>query len=67
MVTASTEWERVMTTNNIDRELTEAELDQVVGGDTALQHEALHADLPNNGIQFGGGRTPVAITAILIG
>ena len=28
-----------MTTNNIDRELTEAELDQVVGGDTALQHE----------------------------
>jgi bacteriocin-like protein len=49
------------------RELTETELNQVVGGDTALQHEATHADLPNNGIQFGGGRTPVAIIAILIG
>jgi hypothetical protein len=52
---------------NTDRELTEIELDRVVGGDTALQHEAVHADLPNNGIQFGGGRTPVAIIAILIG
>jgi bacteriocin-like protein len=56
-----------MTTNNIDHELDETELDQVVGGDTALQHEAVHADLPNNGIQFGGGRTPVAIIAVLIG
>ena len=45
-----------MTTNNIDHELDETELGQVVGGDTALQHEAVHADLPNNGIQFGGGR-----------
>jgi bacteriocin-like protein len=55
--------------NSIERtrELTETELNQVVGGDTALQHEATHADLPNNGIQFGGGRTPVAIIAILIG
>jgi bacteriocin-like protein len=52
---------------NTERELTEAELEQVVGGDTALQHETVHADLPNNGIQFGGGRTPVAIIAILIG
>jgi bacteriocin-like protein len=60
--------ERVMTTTNtFDLELTETELEQVVGGDTALQHETVHADLPNNGIQFGGGRTPVAITAILIG
>jgi bacteriocin-like protein len=65
---------RVMRTNNIGRELgqsrpelTEDELNHVVGGDTALQHEAVHADLPNNGIQFGGGRTPVAIIAILIG
>jgi hypothetical protein len=49
------------------RELNEAKLNQVVGGDTALQHEAVHADLPNNGIQFGGGRTPLAIIAILIG
>ena len=39
-----------MTTNNIDRELTEAELDQVVGGDTALQHEGVHAD--HTGIQY---------------
>ena len=54
-----------MTTNNIDRELTEAELDQVVGGDTALQHEGVHAD--HTGISIGGGRTPVAIIAILIG
>ncbi len=54
-------------TTNIDCELAEAELDQVVGGDTALQHEAVHADLPNTGIQFGGGRTPVAIIAVLIG
>jgi bacteriocin-like protein len=54
-------------TTNFDRELTETELDQVVGGDTALQQEGVHADLPNNGIQFGGGRTPVAIIAILIG
>jgi hypothetical protein len=60
-----TERERAMTTT--DRELAETELDQVVGGDTALQHEAVHADVPNNGIQFGGGRTPVAIIAILIG
>ena len=56
-----------MTTNNIDRELTEAELDQVVGGDTGLQHEAVHADLPNNGVNYSGGRLPIAITAILIG
>ena len=48
-------------------ELDQTELDQVVGGNTALQHEAVHADLPNNGIQFGGGRTPVAMIAILIG
>jgi hypothetical protein len=53
-------------TNNIDLELTDAELDRVVGGDTALQHEAVHADLPNNGVS-GGGRLPIAITAILIG
>jgi hypothetical protein len=52
---------------NTDRELTEIELDRVVGGDTALQHEAVHADLPNTGIQFGGGRTPVAIIAVLLG
>lgn len=51
---------------NKECELTEAEREQV-GGDTALQHEAVHADLPNNGIQFGGGRTPVAIIAVLIG
>jgi bacteriocin-like protein len=57
-------WRKIM---NTERELTEAELEQVVGGDTALQHETVHADLPNNGIQFGGGRTPVAIIAILIG
>jgi bacteriocin-like protein len=44
-----------MTTNN-DHELTDTELDQVAGGATALQHETVHADLPNNGIQFGGGR-----------
>ena len=31
-------------TTNFDRELTETELDQVVGGDTALQHEGVHAD-----------------------
>jgi hypothetical protein len=31
-------------TNTFDLELTEAELDRVVGGDTALQHEAVHAD-----------------------
>jgi hypothetical protein len=54
-------------TNNIDRELTEAELDQVVGGDTALQHEAVHADLPNNGVNYSGGRLPIGIIAILIG
>jgi bacteriocin-like protein len=62
--------EMTMSKNNSierTRELTETELNQVVGGDTALQHEATHADLPNNGIQFGGGRTPVAIIAILIG
>jgi bacteriocin-like protein len=62
--------ETTMSKNNSierTRELTETELNQVVGGDTALQHEATHADLPNNGIQFGGGRTPVAIIAILIG
>jgi bacteriocin-like protein len=56
-----------ISTSATSRELTEEELEQVVGGDTALQHEAVHADLPNNGIQFGGGRTPVAIIAILIG
>jgi hypothetical protein len=56
--------ERVMTTN-FDHELTEAELEQVVGGDTALQHEGVHAD--HTGISIGGGRTPVAIIAILIG
>jgi bacteriocin-like protein len=35
-------------TNNIDRELTEAELAHVVGGEVALQHEPLHSssDLP---------------------
>jgi bacteriocin-like protein len=62
--------ETTMSKNNSierTRELTETELNQVVGGDTALQHEATHAHLPNNGIQFGGGRTPVAIIAILIG
>jgi len=31
------------TTNNIDRELSEADLDLVVGGDTALSHEAVHS------------------------
>ena len=33
-------------TNNIDHELTEAELDHVVGGDMdiELHHEAIHAD-----------------------
>ena len=51
------------TTNN--RELTDAELEQVVGGDTALQHEGVHAD--HTGISIGGGRTPIAIIAILIG
>ena len=50
------------TTKIIDRELTEIELDHVVGGDTALQHEATHADLPNN-----GGRPVMPIIAILIG
>ena len=55
------------TTNTFDLELTEAELEQVVGGDTALQHEAVHADLPNNGVNYSGGRLPIAITAILIG
>jgi hypothetical protein len=30
-------------TNNFDRELTEAELERVVGGNTALQHETGHA------------------------
>ena len=30
-------------TNNIDRELTEAELAHVVGGEVALQHEPLHS------------------------
>jgi hypothetical protein len=32
------------TTNNIDLELTEAELDHVVGGDIELYHEGMHAD-----------------------
>ena len=52
-------------TTNFDRELTETELDQVVGGDTALQHEGVHAD--HTGISIGGGRRPIAIIAILIG
>jgi bacteriocin-like protein len=34
-------------TNTFDLELTEAELNQVVGGDTALQHEAVHATQPS--------------------
>jgi len=33
------------TVNDTSRELTETELNQVVGGDTSLQHEAVHADL----------------------
>jgi len=53
------------TTTNIDLELTEAELEHVVGGDTALQHEDVHAD--HTGISIGNGRTPIAIIAILIG
>src|SRR5215831_11198563 len=56
---------RVMpTTNTFDLELTEAEVDRVVGGDTALQHEAVHADRPTNG---GTYHPPIAIIAILIG
>jgi hypothetical protein len=42
--------EAVMTTaNDIDRELTDAELAHVVGADMALQHEPVHSsssDLP---------------------
>jgi hypothetical protein len=50
-----TEWERVMTNTN-DRELTEAELDCVVGGDTALAHEATHSSSSGGGtIGCGGG------------
>ena len=52
------------TTNTIDRELAEAELDDIVGGDTALQHEAVHADLPKTGATY---HPPIAIIAILIG
>ena len=37
------EWRCVMTTTNIDLELTEAELARVVGGEVALQHEPLHS------------------------
>jgi len=52
------------TTNTLDLELTEAELERVIGGDTALQHEAVHADRPNIG---GPYHPPLAIIAILIG
>ena len=52
------------TTPTFDRELTETELSHVVGGDTPLQHEAVHADLPQTG---GTYHTPIAIIAILIG
>ena len=51
-------------TDTFDLELTEAELDRVVGGDTALQHEAVHADRPSIG---GNYHPPIAIIAILIG
>jgi len=51
-------------TTNIDLELTEAELEHVVGGDTTLQHETVHADLPKNG---GNGHVMIPIIAILIG
>jgi hypothetical protein len=56
---------RVMTTTNtLDLELTEAELERVIGGDTALQHEAVHAGRPNIG---GPYHPPLGIIAILIG
>jgi hypothetical protein len=44
MVIASTQWERVMTTNN--HELTETELDQVAGGkhSAAPKQEALSTE-----------------------
>jgi hypothetical protein len=40
------------TNNRIDRELTEAELDCIVGGDLALSHEATHSSSSSGG---GGG------------
>jgi bacteriocin-like protein len=54
--------ERVMTTN-FDHELTEAELKQVVGGDTALQHETVHAtNSPPSGKEyFKIGGTQIAV------
>jgi hypothetical protein len=46
-------------TNNFDRELTEAELERIVGGNTALQHETTHAsNSPPSGKEYfkiGGG------------
>ena len=52
------------TNNTVHQELTEAKLDRVVGGDTSIQHEAVHADRPSIG---GNYHPPVAIIAILIG
>jgi len=58
----------MLTATNVDlEELTEVELEQVFGGDTALQHEAVHVDRPSTGVDYSGGRLPIAIIAILIG
>jgi len=49
-----------MTRNTFDRELTETELSYVVGGDTALSHEAVHSS--SNG---SGGGSSLTLTKFI--